>query len=445
MMIGRASIATLRHTGIALAITVGATAFFACAPSTPAQNADGYVENLPGVRTGMVDRQQRIANTAAINDFLARGGRLHLHSGTRVEIASTLKIPSGGAIIGDAGAAKPIIFMPANAFDNQVDVVDKTRYGLTAVGIDFSGEMLGSLRPSSGVTIENLRLVSESRPGRRLRGIVGRNVVRCVIRNVEISDFPMAIGIALASARGCRLSNIFVHDFYDDTPWRQLAQSTGIEIDNDEVQGIPSSGNIIDSFRIERIRVGGALLTKWGYQTDGINVFFGAHGTQISNGRIADVGEGIDTFGSDGTTSNVTIDRAYIFGLKFIHGASHNRASHILINDAGLAAVNFSGSDQASQDTFDNSISDLTISNIDAAGTWRANSTAGILISGKNARRRPVDNRVSHARIDLGPNGKYGWLDGSTGSGNIGVDVRIRGGSSLDRPVLVLYGGGAVR
>jgi hypothetical protein len=106
--------------------------------------------------------------------------------------------------------------------------------------------------------------------------------------------------------------------------------------------------------------------------------------------------------------------------------------------------VNFSGSDQASHDTLDNSISGLTISNIDSRGTWRANSTAGILISGKDARRRPVDNRVRHARIDLGPNGKYGWLDGSTGSGNTGVDIRISGGASLDRPVLVLYGGGSV-
>ena len=436
---------TLRRTGVSATLMLAATGFLACAPSAPAQSADRYVESLPGVRTGIVNAHQRVANTSAINAFLAGGGRLRLHVGTRVEIAGTLKIASGGAIIGDVGTAKPIIFMPANAFDNTVDVVDKTRYGARAVGIDFSGELLGALRPSTGVTIENLRLVSESKTGRRLRGIVGRNVVGCVLRNVELSDFPMAIGVALASARGCRLSDIYIHDFYDDTAWRLLAQSTGIEIDNDEVQGVPSSGNIIEGFRIERIRVGGALLAKWGYQTDGINLFFGAHGTQISNGTISDVGEGIDTFGSDGMTSNVTIGRAYIFGLKFIHGAAHNRANNIVIHDAGLAAVNFSGSDQASQDTFDNSITDLTVSNIDARGTWRANSTAGILISGKNARRNPVDNRVTHARIDLGPNGKYGWLDESTGSGNTGIDIRINGGRSLDRPVLVLYGGGAVR
>jgi hypothetical protein len=255
-MFSRRSIAG-RRICAAAALTMAPAAFLACARSAPAQNSDRYVETLPGVRTGIVGSRQRVANTAAINAFLAQGGRLRLHSGTRVEIASTLKIAAGGAIIGDAGASKPIIFMPASEFDNRVDAVDKTRYGSRAVGIDFSGEMLGLLRPSNGVTIENLKLLSESRTGRRLRGIVGRNVVGCVLRNVEISDFPMAIGVALASARGCRMSDIFVHDFYDDTPWGQLAQSTAIEIDNYEVQGIPSSGNSIEGFRIERIRARG--------------------------------------------------------------------------------------------------------------------------------------------------------------------------------------------
>ena len=405
--------------------------------------ADVYVDQLPGVRTGTVSARQRVANTSILNAYLATGRLLRLHAGTRVEIAGELKVASGGGILGDMSGDKPTIYMPANAFTNTDPTVDRGRYGPNAVGIDFSGELSGQYRPSTGVRIANLRLVSEAKPGRILHGIVGRNVVGCVIENVEIRGLPTAIGIALASARDCRVRNIYIHDFYDDTRWPFLPQSTGIEVDNDTVHGIGSRDTEIDHFRIDRLRVGGGLLAKWGYQTDGINLFYSARRTRISDGEISDVGEGIDTYGSDGAITHVRIDRPYIFGLKFIHGASRNRARGITINDAGLAGVNFSGSNEARQDTAGNVISGLAIKNIDPLGTWRKNSTAGVLVSGANARRLPIHNEVIDATIDLGPDGKYGWLDDSTGTANRGTGLRITGGRSLDRKILILHGGGS--
>jgi hypothetical protein len=421
--------------------TAPATADRPPASAAPAAQASLYVENLPGVRTGVVSPAQRLRNSSVINARLAGGAQLHLHRGTRLEIGRSLRIGSGGAIIGEAGGTAATIFMPASAFNNIDTVADKGRYGPFSVGINFSGELTGAYAPSRGVRIENVRLISEIRTGRQLRGIVGQNVSDCLIRNVEVSGFPTAIGITLASARRCRISNVYVHDFSDETAWKVLPQSTGIEIDNDIVNHVPSTDISISDFRIERLRVGGPLLAKWNYQTDGINVMNSRSRVDISNGRISDVGEGIDTFGSFGTIRNVSIANAYIFGLKFIHGASHNQVRNVTITNAGLAAVNFSGSNQASQDTAANVITGLTITTIDPLGTWKENSTAGILVSGRNARRSPVGNEVIGARIDLGPNGKFGWLDDSTGRGNRGSGLEVRGGRALERKVLILHGG----
>jgi hypothetical protein len=404
-----------------------------------------YIEDLAGVKTGRATAHERAENSRIINAHLLLGQHLGLRAGTRIEIARALKIASGGAIVGDSSSDKAVIYMPADSFNNKEDVADRGRYGENAVGIDFSGEMTGAFRPTASVQLQNFKLISEQRPGRRLRGIVGRNVTGCLIQNVEIAGFPTAVGLALASARVCRISNVYIHDFADDTPWRLLPQSTGIEIDNDTVRGIASSDNRIDHFRIERLRMGGRLLAKWGYQTDGINIFSSAKRTDVREGYISDVGEGIDTFGSEGTIDHVAINDAYIFGLKFIHGAERNRVSHVTITNAGLAGVIFAGSDQAARDTAENIVSDVSISSLDWTRSWKENSSAGIIVSGRNSRRVPRDNQVTGAQIDLGPYGKYGWLDQSTGRGNRGFDIRIKGGRSLERSVLILYGGGSVQ
>jgi hypothetical protein len=405
--------------------------------------ASVYIEDLPGVTTGSATPAQWTANSLIINAHLHRGEHLRLRQGTRIEIGRSLKVGSGASIVGDAGPHKPIIYMPAAAFNNADDTVNG-RYAGNAVGIDFSGELGGEYRPSAGVILENLSILSERRMGRRLRAIVGRNVTACTIGNVEISGFPIAIGVALASARQCHITDVHIHDFADNALWNQLPQSTGIEIDNDPVNGVGSSDNRIDHFRIERLRLGPQVLTKWGYQTDGINILSSAVRTQIAEGRISSVGEGIDTFGTDGSIRDVDIADVYNFGLKFIHGASQNRANHVTITNAGLAAVTFSGSDVATRNTAGNILMNVRIINVDPNSAWRGNSTAGVLISGRNSRRVPIDNEVIGADIELGDHGKFGWLDDSTGSGNRGRRIIVRGGRALERSVLVLHGASSV-
>jgi hypothetical protein len=399
-----------------------------------------YADMLPGLRTGAVSPAQRRLNTQILNRHLAQGGTLRLRAGSRVEIGGSIRIGSGGAIIGDTNGARPTIYMAAEAFNNRVDVAGAGRYAPNAVGINFSGELSGSFRPTQNVRIEHVALISEQRPGRRLRGIVGQNVSNCTIKDVEIANFPTAVGIALASARGCRLTKVSVHDFSDNTAWDLLAQSTGIEIDNDIVNGRPTSDTLVEGFRIARLRMSGPLLKKWGYQTDGINILGMNSKVDIRDGQISDVGEGIDTFGSGGTIVDVAIANADLFGLKFVHGASRNRAQDIRITNAGLAAVTFSGSDIAAHDTVGNVVSGLTVQGVDPTGKWKDNSTAAILVTGVRSRRVPIGNQVVGADIDLGPNGQYAWVDKSTGSRNRGSGLKLKAGRSTVAPTLIESG-----
>ena len=407
------------------------------APQASEAGASLYAEDLPGVRTGAVDSAQRRLNSAVLNRYLGRGQEIRLRAGTRLEIGSSLKIASGGAIIGDREGPKPTIYMPPSSFDNIDAAASAGRYAANAVGINFSST---GPQPSHGVRIENVRLASEQKSNRLLRGIVGQNVTGCAIRDVEIANFPTGVGIALASARGCRISDIHVHDFHDDRAWPTLAQSTGIEVDNDIVNGVTSADTLIERFTIERLKMSGPLLKKWGYQTDGINILNSGSKVDIRTGRISDVGEGIDTFGSNGTIADVAISNTDLFGVKFIHGASGNVARNISITNAGLAGINFSGSEQASRNTAGNIVSDLKIKGIDPTGMWKQNETAGILVSGLRSRHVPVDNQVIRAEIDLGAHGKYAWVDKSTGRRNRALGVRITAGRSLVEPALVLHG-----
>jgi hypothetical protein len=361
-----------------------------------------------------------------------------------VEISSSLILPSGSGIIGDPGPQKAEIYMPAVHFNNRDDRAGGGRYARNAVAINFSGQLAASGRPTNGIRIENLRVASDPAMGRRLRAIVGQNVTNCAIRNVEVANIPSGVGIALASARGCALTDLHIHDFRETGEWKSKPQTTAIEIDNDIVASVPSSGIVIRGFRIENITVGGAALAKWGFETDGINIIGAGSRVAIENGWISNVGEGIDTFGTGGTISNVTINEAYIFGLKFVHGASRNIVRNVTITNVGLSGVTFSGSDQSAHDTAGNVVSGLTVTNVDPHGHWSPNGSSGVSVSGNNSRRVPRDNRVIGANIDLGRNGKYGWVDGSTGSNNRGSNINIIGGAALDRFVLIQRGGGSV-
>lgn len=419
-------------------------------PNPPANCVN--VETISGVVTGVVSDAQRVINTTNINSVLATGKRIWLRAGIRIEIASSLFLASNSGIIGEMGGVRPTIYMPLSKFTNTNNTtVDgtwavNTRYGSNAVGINMSGQIGSPYTAKTNIRLENFTLESDPSIGRYLRGIVGLNVTNSQIVEVEVKNFPTAIAICLASVKGVQIRWPYIHDFTDSTNWASLPQITGIEIDNDIVNSVSSSAVLIECPRIENLTVSGALLTNWGYQTDGINICNAGATGRIVAPLIDTVGEGIDCFGSDWCMSDVILKSCYNYGLKFIHGALRNKATNVTVYNPGLAAVGFFGSDVAATNTSYNCVMNLTVNSLDPSNNWPSNNAACVLITDNGATlRKPSENQVIGATLNMGNNGEYGWLDTSTGSNNFGDDIGfVTGGSSIKR-VNVTGTGGSVR
>lgn len=409
-----------------------------------------YIDDISGVVEG--SGGNAATNAAAINAQLAASpGEYRLKKPAGLyKIGSSLIVPSNCSIIFE-GSRKPTILMPAANFTNNDNSAIGTvpRYGTSAVGINISGLKTGVFTANTNIKLENFILQSETTIGRWLRGIVGQNIRDCEINDVEIYGIPTGIGIALASAIRCSIRQPYIHDFFDSTNWGTAAQSTGIEIDNDTVNSVVSSDVTITEFRIENISGSGPALipTGSGLQTDGINIAKSQSVVRVSNGRIYNVGEGIDHFGKNSTFDNIVMDSLYNFGLKFVHGASGNVATNLVITNAGLAFVLFAGSTQVSIDTANNVVSGIMGKTLDPNAVWSASQSAAVLISdnGVSPTGKPRNNKVIGADFDLGANGDCGWLDSSTGSKNFGYQLDIANGASMQRRILVQNGAGAAQ
>lgn len=421
---------------------VGAAALNGGATTLQRHIIRNYLEDISGVVVGSGGNAAN--NAAAINAALATGAYYHMRPGALYRIGASLVLPSNSGLIFEGDHNKPTLLMPAANFTNTDNVTIAGRYSTSAVGINFSGLTSGAYTPTSNVILENFILQSETAIGRYLRGIVGRNVSKCRISGVEIFGIPTGIGVCLASALHPIIENVYVHDFTDSTNWAALPQLTGVEIDNDLVNAINSLDFLVREFRIEDLELTGAALSAWGYQSDGINVCNkGARG-RIENGRIKGVGEAMDLFCCDTTIANVTGENIDQYFLKFIHGASRNQASNLTVRNVGIAGVLFSGSTQAGQDTEGNEVRGVSVYGIDPNGVWSGSDTAGILvIDNGGTAGKPRNNQVTDWTIDPGANGKYGYLDSSTGSRNMGHDGDVRDGGALLKRILVQNDSGA--
>ena len=408
-----------------------------------------YVENLQGVTTGEnVTTAERDQNVAAINAELANGTRLYFRS--RIEISSTLFFASGSGLIGEGFEAK--IYMPASAFDNTNNsTVDgswapDTRYGSNAVGLNFSGQIGSPYTAVTNVWLENFTLESEVGIGRYLRGIVGLNVSNCHIVDVEVKKFPTGVGICLSSVSSCTIIRPHVHDFADSTNWASHPQITGIEFDNDIVNSTASFACSVFEPYIHDLTATGSFLSTWGYETDGINICNNSTRVRIIGGRIDNVGEGIDTFGSSGIIDSIELNNCYNYGLKLIHGASRNVINNVSIENPGIAGVMFAGSSVVSQNIEGNVVTGITVRGVDPNGVWAGSDTACILFSDNGGTLgKPSYNQVIGAFLQEGANGKYGWLDTCTGTNNYGDNLLVGTGASHLKRIYVSSGGGSAR
>lgn len=381
-------------------------------------------------------------NVSELVSYLAQG-YVRLMPDTVYTLTAQLVVGSNCGIIGDRSS---VIYAPSSVFTN---TTTSGRYSTTGVIIDASGLTSGAYTPTENVILSGFTIQSQVVDGRKITAIAARNTVQPLIEGVEIYGLPDGCGIRAASVVGGRIQNNYVHDCTTNVDYGgDGMQITGIEVDNDIINGVYSSQLVITGNIIEDLTVGATALAAHGYQTDGINVV--NHQTTnlvIANNNIRNVGEGIDHFGSNCALTGNVIKDAYIFGIKLIHGASHNAISGGSIDNPGLGGVGIYGSTTSGVgDTAYNTVTGVTISNLNADQVWNASSNACVLFADNGGTTgKPVGNLVTGCVLDEGTYGVYGWLDSSTGTTNYGEGNRIVAGAANSRRVLVSGGGGSCR
>jgi parallel beta-helix repeat protein len=402
--------------------------------------ANAYAANTVGaaLNTLLIADSFSSLSVALAAALAAGGGGVWLTPGKRYTLTTRLSIPARCGLISDGTAE---IYAPAASFTNTSLA---GTYGATSSVLDLSGLTTGLFTVSESPFVIGVRVTSEVSQGRLVDAIVARNVKNVRIKDCEISGFPVGCGVRGASLLGGEISGNFIHDFTDNAVWGSAPQITGIEIDQDRVNSVSSVGVNISGNRIKDITVGATVLASWGYQTDGINIAHASSGGHtIANNRISGVGEGIDIFGSTCTITGNVISQCYIFGMKFIHGASYNSVMGGSISDVGLAGIRFDGAATA-VDTERNTVTGVTIASIDYLGAYAASDSACILFS-DGASGKPQYNTVIGCTLTLGSGGKYGWLDTSSGTAhaNFGLGNQIITGASVVALISVTAAGGA--
>jgi hypothetical protein len=176
-------------------------------------------------------------------------------------------------------------------------------------------------------------------------GIHVRNSSDVSIQGLELLGFPRTQGILVVNSG---TNNLF-HGGYTKVPSRQV---TGIEVDGDRVSDDSNGPRNSDNLRIVGNFILGVMVDNGvffetsyrngmplGYETDGINLGVNPNQHLVANNSIMDVGEGIDTFSSNGQYRNNHIERAYTLGVKVIHSASGNRFSGNRVLATGFSSI----------------------------------------------------------------------------------------------------------
>jgi hypothetical protein len=364
-------------------------------------------------RTGSAKGDGVSDDTAALQSVLDSGRTVVLGSGKSYFIKSRLVISADGT--GIVGDGSPLIVMGSDVgeFDN-IDSSAAARYGANGVGVYASG----IARP----TVKGVRIRYETQvDDRYVRALAFEDCTDITVENVEAWNFTKGFGI-LAFNDCIRGSVSFNHVHSCTTDSITTGQITGIGFDYDAqvgCSGIAAIGN-----RIHDITVGPNFLSLYGYQTDGINLAGGSGKKtafmQVANNWISNVGEGIDTFGDDSTIVGNTVDKCYIYGLKFVHGASRNAVHGNVVTHIGFGGIVLAGTSIHTQDTADNLIFGNVIRSINPDGAWAASSTFGVgFFSNGGTAYLARRNKIWNNHIDGGGTGANGVrVDANSGDAN---------------------------
>lgn len=342
-----------------------------------------------------------IANMAVINASVVAASAASVALSGPIEvllpagffyIAGTAALLSNVTLRG-AGMGKTILRMPASAYTNTT----WNSRNSTSMAFDASGLLTAPYTQARNIKLCDFTISSDDNDGRVLYGIRASNVVSLEISNVEIFGIPVGNAIEVNSiAGGSSVHHCLIRDCGTAvTTYAVQPQMTGIEIDNNKVNGEPSRGLDIHDNTVTEISFSGAALAGYGDQSDAINAADGLD-LRIHDNYMRHVGEGIDVFaqGCD-IHGNVLVD-CYHAGIKLIHGATRNHVHGNTILRPGRAGVVLEG---RSAETKDNYIHGNSIHDVNISGVWNSLSNAAFLVvsgGGIEANNNTIrDNKVT--------------------------------------------------
>lgn len=336
-------------------------------------------------------------DTDAIQEALDEGTLVMFRPGSIYKITESVSFSEGSVIEGNGAS----IYCPAASFNN-TNSADPQRYGTNSVALALWGSLSDSDLPIANVGVRNLRIYGDFVDGTLTRMLCARNVTGLIIDNVTIEGFAVGVAITLSSVRNAKVTRCSLRTYYTNLDWGSAvaAQATGIEIDNDRVDTYTSNRVYIGFNDIYSFTCGAVSIAANGYQTDGINIVRGTELEIVSN-IISLVGEGIDCFGSNNIFANNIVQDAYIFGYKFIYGASFNSCTGNSAFRCGLAGLGFFG---VTGDVQGNSWVGGAIKDIDPNTDWGTDGSC-ILLSDIAGADDVLDNSIKDVVCDPGTTG----------------------------------------
>ena len=268
---------------------------------------------------------------------VARGGTVVLPAADFV-LRQALDLPSNLRLEGQVGT---VIYLQTNGFftNQNPSIIGDSN----SVGIRIQGRQNVVVH---NLTIRLMRVNGNIAENRFVRGITVRNSSNVTVTSNDLAEFSLANGIiTVDSSSDVYLGYNNIHDCYSNYTGGSRGQITGITVDDNRINGVASTRMTIERNVIRRLAVGSDFEARWGYETDGINVAgVLTSGLMILNNDIHDVGEGIDVFGSQNTIRCNEVQRARLFGIKLVHGASDNNIIGNRLVSSGMAEIVIAGS-----------------------------------------------------------------------------------------------------
>jgi hypothetical protein len=345
---------------------------------------------------------------AAATAALAAGKGVVFCPAGRYKFTSTLTFGSGVTLLG-AGIGKTVLYAPAASFSN---TTIGTR-GATSLAIEASGLRTAPYTQASNITLRDFTLEFEVSDGRCLYGIRCDNVLNPIIDSVEIFGLPVGNLVELNSVSGGAVRRCYLHDCGTAlTTYGSQPQLSGIEVDNNKINSVISVGTEFHNNHVEDVMLTGSALGTYGAQSDGINLQNGT-GLRVHHNYMKNVGEGVDTFASDGAIHDNELVDCFHAGVKMIHGASRNNVHNNVITRPGRSGISLSGVTAATEYNY---IHDNTIHAVNNSTEYDAISNAALhTISGGGIEAN--NNTFRNNKVTGGINMDYA-VRNEAGTGN---------------------------